>query len=838
MTAFYDFFRNIKLYSTDGTTLEATLEADSVTDSLNISRGNGVAFTGANASTDSFKIDVDYDLNVPVSTTTIRLSDVNSNNKDIALVAGGNMTITRDNANQLTIAALVGGISKSISAATQANPVRITTTNAHQFTEGTPVTIVDVAGMTNLNGNEYYMNIIDSTNFDLYTDDTLSTSLNGTGFPAYVSGGVATADYGGAKQVFKTIAVSGQTNIVADTISDTLTFAGGSGIDFTTDAGTDTVTAAIDATVTTLTGTQLLTNKTINASNNTLSNIANSSLTNSSITFARVGGNSTAASLGDTVSFQGTASEVTVGESSGTFTIGLPASVAITTGLTVNGITAVTETATQTLTNKTLTSPVISTISNTGTITLPTSTDTLVGKATTDTLTNKSISLTTNTVTGTLAEFSTAVSDATLVSIAGTETLTNKTLTGPVISSNATEAGKIEFPEATNNGTGKIVLYGADAVTNNQTKNIALPNAAGTVVVSASAPLSRSSTGDISLGTVPISKGGTGATTAATARTALTLNTDDDAMFASLTAGATKNANYVTTIIGGTAIGSGAATTPAGEDLSIDNGTINAKITTAGGVAQFGTKTAHPVDIYTTNAYHSRFTTGGHLNIGSTDDYGMLSIKNSNVGAQERGLWVESAPTAGTSPNNVAVFAATTANLTTPVVRIHHEAPTADQLLLQLTTTASNTVKFSVDEDGDVVANSITGSIPGMTWVMSFGHAEAIGDGATTITRYAGPGTSVSTSADIMNFPVPSNCKVTKMAVYISGTMTTGSAVVTMMKNGSDTLTTHTYPTSGSGYASSATSTNYDAGDRIGVKIVSIAGTANLFTVTAQMELI
>lgn len=48
-------------------------------------------------------------------------------------------------------------------------------------------------------------------------------------------------------------------------------------------------------------------------------------------------------------------------------------------------------TASQTLTNKTLTAPVISTISNTGTITLPTSTDTLVGKATTDTLTNKRI---------------------------------------------------------------------------------------------------------------------------------------------------------------------------------------------------------------------------------------------------------------------------------------------------------------------------------------------------------------------------------------------------------------------------------------------------------------
>ena len=46
---------------------------------------------------------------------------------------------------------------------------------------------------------------------------------------------------------------------------------------------------------------------------------------------------------------------------------------------------------TETLTNKTLTAPVISTISNTGTLTLPTSTDTLVGKATTDTLTNKRI---------------------------------------------------------------------------------------------------------------------------------------------------------------------------------------------------------------------------------------------------------------------------------------------------------------------------------------------------------------------------------------------------------------------------------------------------------------
>lgn len=60
--------------------------------------------------------------------------------------------------------------------------------------------------------------------------------------------------------------------------------------------------------------------------------------------------------------------------------------------------TVVVTTLAQTLSNKTLTAPVISSIVNTGTLTLPTSTDTLLGRATTDTLTNKTLSSNTNNV--------------------------------------------------------------------------------------------------------------------------------------------------------------------------------------------------------------------------------------------------------------------------------------------------------------------------------------------------------------------------------------------------------------------------------------------------------
>jgi hypothetical protein len=132
--------------------------------------------------------------------------------------------------------------------------------------------------------------------------------------------------------------------------------------------------------------TQTLTNKTINGTNNTISNVPDSALSSNIVTL----------------------------------------------------------TGTQTLTNKTLTSPVIASVTNTGTVSFPTTTDTLVGRTTTDTLTNKSISGSTNTITN----IQDASLSSNIVTLTGTQTLTNKTLTSPVIST-ISNTGTITVPTGT-----------------------------------------------------------------------------------------------------------------------------------------------------------------------------------------------------------------------------------------------------------------------------------------------------------------------------------------------------------------------------------------------------
>lgn len=104
---------------------------------------------------------------------------------------------------------------------------------------------------------------------------------------------------------------------------------------------------------------------------------------------------------------------------------------------------------------------------------------------------------------------------------------------------------------------------------------------------------------------------------------------------------------------------------------------------------------------YTGGAERMRIDSSGNVGIGASPAYGKLDIRQTGTGAQDRGLYLEVSPSSSGSNYNAALISAGNGNLTGTVVRIHHESPAANQKLLSLDTTGSNTEKFWVDEDGD-----------------------------------------------------------------------------------------------------------------------------------------
>jgi hypothetical protein len=142
--------------------------------------------------------------------------------------SGGGALLTALNATQLTSGTIpdgrfpatlpaVSGVNLTALPATlpATSGVNLTALNATQLTSGTvPVLRLGASG----------------------TRDA-TTYLRGDNTWATVSGGG-----GAASDSFATIAVAGQSSVVADSATDTLTLAAGAGITITTDAGTDTIT--------------------------------------------------------------------------------------------------------------------------------------------------------------------------------------------------------------------------------------------------------------------------------------------------------------------------------------------------------------------------------------------------------------------------------------------------------------------------------------------------------------------------------------------------------------------------------------------------------------------
>jgi hypothetical protein len=80
----------------------------------------------------------------------------------------------------------VDQISIEITNATQTNPVVITTSENHNLVDGRRVRFTNVPGMTDINDNNYYIEVVDDTTLNLYNDGALTSSVDGTGFGAYV----------------------------------------------------------------------------------------------------------------------------------------------------------------------------------------------------------------------------------------------------------------------------------------------------------------------------------------------------------------------------------------------------------------------------------------------------------------------------------------------------------------------------------------------------------------------------------------------------------------------------------------------------------------------------
>ena len=254
----------------------------------NSSSGKWVNITSTDANTT-------YDLAVPASTTNLRLTGTDGTNDNVTLTGSGATSIARASGTELTISSTDTNTTYALSSSTSGSGAKIdltaggsgSGTSSVTLAAGSNITISETGDTITLAGNAGTVtsvgitggtglsvsgspitssgsitlantgvtsnvagsgiSVSGATGAVTISNTGVTSAVAGTGLSVSGSTGAVTftnTDLGSSQNIFKTIAVSGQDNIVADTNSDTLTLAEGSNVTLTTNAGTDTLTIA------------------------------------------------------------------------------------------------------------------------------------------------------------------------------------------------------------------------------------------------------------------------------------------------------------------------------------------------------------------------------------------------------------------------------------------------------------------------------------------------------------------------------------------------------------------------------------------------------------------
>ena len=128
----------------------------------------------------------------------------------------------RQNASVLTDKVVALGSGGSITGATQGDPVVITSAG-YDKDNVVRVSISGVGGMTQLNGNDYFIKANATDSFAIYHNNTFTSAVDGSSFGVYTSGGTFTVPIGIGTFLFNNLISSAETIAFDNFITKSLT---------------------------------------------------------------------------------------------------------------------------------------------------------------------------------------------------------------------------------------------------------------------------------------------------------------------------------------------------------------------------------------------------------------------------------------------------------------------------------------------------------------------------------------------------------------------------------------------------------------------------------------